>query len=256
MKSVIYGPVPSWRLGCSLGIDLVSQDEKTCSFDCAYCQLGRTLHHTRERREFVSINRLQEELVKLPQLTMDYVTFSGSGEPTLALNLGDAIVLAKKSLAAPVAVLTNASLLSSASVRTALAQADKVVAKLDAPTEPLFYAINKPVEGITLAKVVAGLEAFRAEYRGILALQIMFFSANQKLHWEMAELARKVTPDEVELNTPRRRCRVEALPEEAFREIKEAFQDMNSHCVYDSAHRAVVPLDIEATRLRRPTESR
>ena len=95
MSSVIYGPVSSWRLGKSLGIDLLSTKGKTCCFDCVYCQLGRTLHLLTERRQFVPGERLAEELESVKGLDIDYVTFSGMGEPALASNLGEAIELVK-----------------------------------------------------------------------------------------------------------------------------------------------------------------
>ena len=85
--SIIYGPVPSWRLGRSLGIDLLSTRGKTCSFDCVYCQLGRTVHFVIERKEFVPISRLVSELESVRGVAADYATFSGVGEPTLARNL-------------------------------------------------------------------------------------------------------------------------------------------------------------------------
>ena len=88
--SIIYGPVPSWRLGRSLGIDLLSTPEKTCSFDCIYCQLGRTIHQRRQPKEYVPLSRLVSELEQVRWIKADYATFSGVGEPTLARNLGPA----------------------------------------------------------------------------------------------------------------------------------------------------------------------
>jgi len=111
MNSIIYGPVPSWRLGRSLGIDLLCAPGKTCSFDCVYCQLGKTTNPTIERGEFVSIGKLTKELEEIKDIAADYVTFSGAGEPTLASNLEQAIEVAKSILPLPVAVLTNSSLM-------------------------------------------------------------------------------------------------------------------------------------------------
>ena len=160
---IVYGPVSSWRLGRSLGIDMVSRAEKTCSFDCAYCQLGRTQHHSGERREFVPVWQLIAELEAVPELDLDYVTFSGTAEPTLAANLGEAIIAVKERFSRPVAVLTNSSLIPDPQVRRDLAHADQVVAKLDAPTEELLQRINCPVLGITLGRIVAALRSFRDE---------------------------------------------------------------------------------------------
>jgi wyosine [tRNA(Phe)-imidazoG37] synthetase (radical SAM superfamily) len=252
MRRVIYGPVPSWRLGRSLGVDLVSRAEKTCSFDCAYCQLGRTRHRTAERREFVPVARLAGELEQLPALDLDYVTFSGMAEPTLASNLGEAIHEVKRRIRAPVAVLTNSSLMWEPEVREALSHSDKVVAKLDAPTEELLRAINRPVEGITLQKILTGIRALRDEYRGCLALQMMFFQANQDQAEALAVLAHEIEADEIEVNTPLRPCAVEPLPADALARIMTAFRGLNAVSVYEAERPAVRPLDIEETLQRRP----
>jgi len=252
MRRVIYGPVASWRLGRSLGVDPVSRAEKTCSFDCIYCQLGRTRHHSAERRQFVPVARLARELEELPALDLDYVTFSGTAEPTLASNLGEAIDEVKGRMQAPVAVLTNSSLMWKPQVRAALSRADKVVAKLDAPTEKLLRAINRPVEGMSLEKILAGIRALRDEYRGRLALQIMFFPANQDQAGALAQLAREIEPDEVEVNTPLRPCAVKALPPDALAEIMTAFKGLNAVSVYEAERPAVRPLDVEETLQRRP----
>jgi len=252
MRRVIYGPVASWRLGRSLGVDLVSRADKTCSFDCVYCQLGRTRHHTAERCEFVPLARLARELEELPALDLDYVTFSGTAEPTLASNLGEAIDEMKRRIQAPVAVLTNSSLMWRPEVRAALSRADKVVAKLDAPTEGLLRAINRPVEGISLEKIVDGIKAFRKGCRGRLALQVMFFQANQDQAEALAQLAREIEPDEVEVNTPLRPCAVKPLPAPALADIMIAFRGLNAVSVYEAERPSVRPLDIEETLQRRP----
>jgi wyosine [tRNA(Phe)-imidazoG37] synthetase (radical SAM superfamily) len=252
LRRVIYGPVASWRLGRSLGVDPVSRAEKTCSFDCVYCQLGRTRHHRAQRREFVPVARLAGEVEALPALDLDYVTFSGTAEPTLASNLGEAIDEVKRRIQAPVAVLTNSSLMWKREVRAALARADKVVAKLDAPTEGLLRAINRPVQGITLEKILAGIRAFREGYGGCLALQMMFLQANQDQAQALAQLAREVEPDEIEVNTPLRPCAVKPLPPDALAEIMTAFRGLNAVSVYEAERPAVRPLDIEETLQRRP----
>jgi len=252
MRRVIYGPVPSWRLGRSLGVDPVSRAEKTCSFDCVYCQLGRTRIHTAERREFVPLARLVGELEELPALDLDYVTFSGMAEPTLASNLGEAIDEVKRRMQVPVAVLTNSSLMWKPEVRAALSQADKVVAKLDAPTEELLRAVNRPVEGITLERILGGIKAFRKGYRGRLAMQMMFFQANQDQAEALAQLAREIEPDEVEVNTPLRPCAVKPLPPHVLAEIMTAFRGLNAVSVYEAERPAVRPLDMEETLHRRP----
>ncbi len=177
---IIYGPVPSWRLGRSLGIDLLSTRGKTCSFDCVYCQLGRTIHSLDEPKEFVPVSKLVSELEQVRGVQADYATFSGVGEPTLASNLGQAIEIVKSGLGVPVAVLTNSSLMPREDVRQGLAKADSVVAKLDAPTEELFHTINKPVIDYSLTEVLEGIRRFRLEFGGKLAVQMMFIEANRQ----------------------------------------------------------------------------
>lgn len=252
LRRVIYGPVPSWRLGRSLGVDAVSRAEKTCSFDCAYCQLGHTLHHTAERREFVPLARLIEELDELPALDLDYVTFSGTAEPTLASNLSEAIAEVKRRLPAPVAVLTNSSLIWDPGVQEALSRADKVVAKLDAPTDELLKTISRPVRGITLERILAGISSFRERYQGCLALQMMFFARNRSQAEELAQLARQLSPDEIEVNTPLRPCAVGPLPPTDMADIMTAFRGLNAVSVYEAERPAVKPLDTEETLQRRP----
>ncbi len=255
LRSVIYGPVPSWRLGRSLGVDMVSQQAKTCSFDCAYCQLGPTRYHTAQRREFVSIARLKKELEELPPLELEYVTFSGTAEPTLAVNLREAITAVRGHLPVPVAVLSNSSLMSDPKVRADLALADAVVAKLDAPTEALFRRVNRPAPGITLARIVEALCLFRQEYHGRLALQMMFFDANESCAEALAGLARQVAPDEVQVNTPLRPCAVQPLSPEAIGRIQQAFGGLRVVSVYEARRPKVDPLDVQETAARRP-ESR
>jgi len=233
-------------------VDPVSQAEKVCSFDCAYCQLGRTRHHTGQRGEFIPTPRFIEELEALPALELDYVTFSGTAEPTLASNLGEIIEEVKSRIPAPVAVLTNASLIWQPEVQAALARADKVVAKLDAPTEELLIAVNRPAEGITLQKILAGLKTFRQVYRGCLALQMMFFKTNQDQAEALARLAREITPDEIEVNTPLRPCAVKPLPPEAMAKIMTAFKGLEAVSVYEAERPEVKPIDMEQTLQRRP----
>jgi len=121
-----------------LGIDLLSQKAKTCNFNCIYCQLGETVNPVTQRGEFVSLAQLSDELNEVRGIAADYVTFSGTGEPTLAINLGQAIEVAKSTLNLPVAVLTNSSLMPSKGVRHDLAKADVVVATVDAHSQKLF----------------------------------------------------------------------------------------------------------------------
>jgi wyosine [tRNA(Phe)-imidazoG37] synthetase (radical SAM superfamily) len=252
-SSIIYGPVPSWRLGRSLGIDLLSTSGKTCSFDCIYCQLGRTIHPEVERREFVSLDRLAQELKTVEGAAADYATFSGVGEPSLASNLGEAIELVKSVLKLPVAVLTNSSLMTRDDVRHELSLADVVVAKVDAPNEELFRKINRPVIRQTLAEILKALRVFRKEYRGKIALQMMFVEANEDYAAEMAKIAEQLSPDELQINTPLRPCGVSPLAPEEVTVIEREFGSFeNVVTVYRALKPEVMPFDLVETLRRRP----
>ena len=251
--SILYGPVSSWRLGRSLGVDLVSTTGKTCSFDCIYCQLGGTVHSLIRRREFVTISHLAQELEAVKNIVADYVTFSGIAEPTLAGNLGQAIELVKSVLGLPVAVLTNSSLMLREDVRRELGQADVVVAKLDAPNEELFRQINRPKIKSTLDDIIQAIRLFREGYRGKLALQMMFVEANKGCAPEMARIAEELSPDEVQINTPLRPCAVKPLTSEEITVIRREFAGLRGVVtVYEALRPEVSPLNLEETLRRRP----
>ncbi len=252
MNSIIYGPVPSWRLGRSLGVDLLSTKGKTCSFDCVYCQLGRTVRPLAERMEFVTLSQLAQELEAQENISADYLTFSGVGEPTLASNLGQAIQMARSILNLPVAVLTNSSLMLREDVREELALADVVVAKVDAPNEELFRIINRPMVGYSLDGILQGIMLFRSIYRGKLAIQMMFIESNRRYGREMAEIARSLSPDEVQLNTPLRPSAVKPLGLKQMALVKEEFWGLEVVGVYEASRPEVTPLDAAEMLRRRP----
>jgi len=222
----IYGPVPSWRLGRSLGIDPISSDKKICTFDCVYCQLGPASPFSNERKVYVKTEKIIDELIALSDVEIDYITFSGMGEPTLAKNLGELIKAVKKLRKEKIAVLTNTSLLNRKDVRDELSAADFVIAKLDAPSQALFGRINKASSGTRFDDIVDGIKKFRKEYKGRLGLQIMFIEENKDKAKEMASLAKEIEPDEIQINTPLRPCAAGALPKRDIAKIKKAFLAM------------------------------
>ncbi len=251
--SIIYGPVASWRLGRSLGIDLLSVKGKTCSFNCIYCQLGETVHLLNGRKEFVSLAQLTWELDSAAKVEADYVTFSGTGEPTLASNLGQAIEIVRTTMQLPIAVLTNSSLMFRQDVRCELAKVDMVVAKLDAPNDELFNIINRPVFGLRFNQIVEGIKKFRDEYKGKLALQMMLVEANRDYASEMAMIADEISPSEVQINTPLRPCGIKPLPPEELATIRQRFVNFeNVVTVYEAPRREVKPLNLVETLWRRP----
>jgi wyosine [tRNA(Phe)-imidazoG37] synthetase (radical SAM superfamily) len=251
--SIIYGPVSSWRLGRSLGIDLLNTKRKVCSFNCVYCQLGNTTEFVTEPKEFINLERLAKEIQSVRQIEADYATFSGMGEPTLAINLGKSIDLVRSILDLPIAVLTNSSLIFREDVRQQLTHADTVVAKLDVPNEELFAAVNKPVSGLRFERIKDGIRLFRDKYRGKLALQIMFIKANEYYASEIAALAREISPDEVQINTPLRPCAVRPLSPESIAKIQREFTNLNNVVtVYEAPKSEVMPLNVTEALRRRP----
>jgi wyosine [tRNA(Phe)-imidazoG37] synthetase (radical SAM superfamily) len=257
---IVYGPVPSWRLGRSLGVDAVSTPSKTCSFDCIYCQLGRTRHPLTERQVFVQPSQLLQELAEVGDTPIDYVTFSGVAEPTLAANLGKLVAMVRERFVQPIAILTNSSLMKRGDVRRDLALFDVVVAKVDAPDELLYQQINRPFVDYTLAEVLWGIRRFREEFQGKLALQMMFVGQSPLLRCrrdhakEMAETARDLSPDEIQLNTPLRPSSVPPLSPAEMDEIEAAFAGLPVLNVYKTARPKVVVLDEVETRRRRPQQ--
>ena len=200
----LYGPVPSRRLGYSLGVDLLPF--KTCSMDCVYCQLGPEAKTTVRRAASVPVDAVLAEIEDVLQsgARVDAVTFSGSGEPTLHPELGRLIRQIKRRTRVPVILLTNSSMLSRPAVRKAAAAADVVVPSLDAATERAFRKINRPHPSLSAAGIIAGLVAFRKTYRGQIWLEIMFVKGMNDGPAELAALKKaieKIRPDRVQLNT-------------------------------------------------------
>ena len=202
----IFGPVPSRRLGRSLGVDLVPY--KTCTFDCIYCDLGRTTHKTVSGGFFVSPEEIQRELeLTLPTLERkpNYITLSGSGEPTLCPNIGDIIHSIKGVTSIPLAVVTNSSLLSIEEVRRALMEADVVLPSLDAVNPLTFDCVNRPHLSLKIDDIISGLIRFRNQYRGQIWLEIVFCRGVNDEAQEISklkEVIERIEPDRVQLNTP------------------------------------------------------
>jgi wyosine [tRNA(Phe)-imidazoG37] synthetase (radical SAM superfamily) len=202
--SSVYGPVPSWRLGRSLGIDPIGAIS-TCSFNCAYCQLGEIQRHTAQRQVFVPTEQIIQDLQAFKPWDVDAITLSGSGEPTLALNLGEILTGVKEITGRPTVVLTNSTMLKEVEVRQALLGVDVVAAKLDALSSEQLQRVNRPVTGIDWSIIRTGLEQFRLQYKGHLAIQTMILSP-----WSEAEqesyirLMQQLKPDEIQLNIPTR----------------------------------------------------
>jgi wyosine [tRNA(Phe)-imidazoG37] synthetase (radical SAM superfamily) len=205
-QKYIFGPVPSRRLGRSLGVDLVPY--KTCTFDCVYCDLGRTTHKTVSRQSPVSPEEVERELelsLSILENKPDYITLSGSGEPTLNQNIGEIIHTIKDLTSIPVAVLTNGSLLSDEGVRNELLAADLVLPSLDAVHDVTFQFLNRPHPSLKIDEIISGLIQFRKQYRGQIWLEVVFCRGINDDKEEIQRLKgviERVQPDRVQLNTP------------------------------------------------------
>ncbi len=198
----VFGPVPSRRLGRSLGVDLVPF--KTCTYDCIYCQVGRTTCKTMERKEWVPMDLVLDELEGKLACRPDYVTLSGSGEPTLHSRLGEIIEQIQAMTDVPVAVLTNGWLLWQPQVRAELALADMVLPSLDAGDPTKFNFINRPHPSLSFDRVVEGLIAFRPEFTGRYWLEVFLLAGYTAILADVdriAALVKKIRPDRVQLNT-------------------------------------------------------
>ncbi len=200
----LYGPVPSRRLGLSLGVDIVSA--KVCTLDCVYCQVGKTTEKTIERREFVAVEPVLAELKqRLAQgLKADFIAISGSGEPTLHSRLGEIIDGIKQITDIPLAVLTNGTLLYRQDVRADCAKADVVLPSLDAGDEQGFRKVNRPHKDISVGKLISGLCAFRNEFPGRIWLEVFLaegLNTDTEQIAKIKDAVELIRPDKVQLNT-------------------------------------------------------
>lgn len=227
----IYGPIKSRRLGVSLGVTLTPH--KICNFDCVYCQLGRTPGKTPERKEYLKVDEIMAEvnswILNHPQesKTLDFITLSGSGEPTLNTGIGELIDSIRKTLPVSIAVITNSSLLSDPLVRRQISGADLIVPSLDAVTENAFEKIDRPCDGIKLQDIIEGLVSLRREYKGKIWLEVMLVKGvndNLAHSRKLKEVIERINPDKVQLNSPVRTTAendVEAVDAGHLQKIKE-----------------------------------
>jgi wyosine [tRNA(Phe)-imidazoG37] synthetase (radical SAM superfamily) len=205
----VYGPVPSRRLGQSLGIDTIPL--KTCNWNCVYCQLGRTQPVIYQRADYFPpadiLAEVQQAIEAHQPGEIDWVTFVGSGEPTLDANIGWLIRQTKTLTDRPVAVITNGSLLHDPQVRYELAAADAVLPTLDAGTSTLYRRINRPHPSVTFRRLVTGLIALRRKYSGRLWVEVMLvrgLNDTEEALQDIASILRRVEPDEIHISLPTR----------------------------------------------------
>jgi len=216
----VFGPVPSRRLGFSLGVDPIPR--KCCNFDCIYCQVGKTTRTETERKSFFDREKLVAEVLDHLQQarTVEIVTFSGSGEPTLNKDLGWMLRELKKKIGTPLAVITNGSLLFQEDVREDLLAADVVLPSLDAVIEETFRTINRPHTSISVDRVVQGLRTFSSVYKGKIWLEIMFARGINDTAEELERfrtVLSGISIDKIQLNTITR-----PAPDEAAKPLETA----------------------------------
>jgi wyosine [tRNA(Phe)-imidazoG37] synthetase (radical SAM superfamily) len=233
----IYGPVKSRRLGSSLGITLTPQ--KTCDFDCVYCQLGRTSEKTLERKEYIRIDEIYNELLSWfknnPQEASkpQYITISGSGEPTLNIKTGELISRIKKLTPIPICVITNSSLLGESQVRQELLGADLIIPSLDAAEPSVFEEIDRPISEIKIEQVIEGLIELRREYKGKIWLEVMLVKGlnDDYRHIErLKEVIEKIKPDKIQLNSPVRTTAEEKIVAVAMKKMEKIKEILGEKC--------------------------
>lgn len=225
----VFGPVPSRRLGRSLGVDLVPS--KACSYDCIYCQLGRTTEKTVERREYVSMSDVLMEVEErlAAGAKADFITLSGSGEPTLHSDCGDIIRIIKTLTSIPVAVLTNGSLLWDSAVREELSAADLVIPSLDTGDAETFARVNRPHSAIDFDRMIDGLIAFGEEFTGRIWLEVFLLDGLTAIETEARKIAAhvaRIRADKVQINTvsrPPAEGAAKAPPETRLEELAKLF---------------------------------
>jgi wyosine [tRNA(Phe)-imidazoG37] synthetase (radical SAM superfamily) len=203
----VFGPVPSRRLGQSLGVDPIVF--KTCNWNCVYCQLGRSTPMSRERKEYVPTNdvvaEIRQALREHGPGEIDWITFGGSGEPTLHSGLGTMIRAVKEMTSIPVAVLTNGSLLYLPEVQVDLMPADAVLPTLDAGTDEVYQQVNRPRPELIFERLVGGLQSFRRVYGGKLWVEVMLVKGlndGEEALRDLAAVLARIRPDEVHVNRP------------------------------------------------------
>ena len=201
----LYGPVPSRRLGKSLGIDLIPH--KICTYDCIYCQIGKTTQKTLQRKEYIPSQEILNEVkffLEEGASSTDYFSLSGSGEPTLHSQIRSIIERIKIITSIPVAVITNGSILYEEEVRKDLLQANVVLPSLDAVSAEVFARINQPPSELSVEKVIEGMVEFRKVYKGQIWLEILFCKGVNDTPEElqkMKEAVKRIQPDLIHLNT-------------------------------------------------------
>lgn len=233
-KKYIFGPVPSRRLGFSLGVDLL--ETKTCTYECVYCQVGRTPNKTTDRASYVNkdiiIEQIKDAVSSGKQI--DYITFSGTGEPTLNSDIGEIIRQIKQMTDIPIAVITNGSLLYREDVQRDLSQADFVIPSIDAASQSVYQVINRADERLNVDAVNKGIIEFSKKFKGKIWVEVLFVEGINDSEEEIeriGKIIKEVRADKVQINTvvrPPAEPNAKAVSPQKLEEIKEIFGKYNS----------------------------
>ncbi|HEY4613822.1 MAG TPA: radical SAM protein, partial [Bacteroidota bacterium] len=244
-----------------LGVDVIPK--KLCNLDCVYCEVGRTDKRAMRRMEYLPAASILKEIgeVLATDPPVNFITFSGSGEPTLNSKLGEIIHAVKQMTAIPVAVITNGTLLSMDDVRQDLMEADVVLPSLDCVTAEMFQKVNRPHPKLSIGSVVQGLKLFRQQYKGQIWLEILLVKGLNDSDEEMAltkRILEELQPDKIQLNTvtrPPPDSSAQAVEEERMNEIRAMFGDrcevIGNFASHGDVTTASVEVDMIMALLRR-----
>ena len=239
-REIVYGPVDSWRYKKSLGINILGNVKRICTYSCIYCELGpfsikeqKNLYKS-ERDVFVQTDLIISEFKKFLDKYFDVITFSGAGEPTLAKNIKKVQKEIKNIVPdKPIILLTNSSLLYLDEAREDISNFDIIDAKIDAVSEEFLKKINRPFEFVKIENILYGIKKLKEEFKGKLYIQIMITDINYNHIEEISEFVNEIKPDEIHLNTPTREPWKKPLPPQKLLPLKKYFKDLKVRTPYD-----------------------
>ncbi|MGL5123143.1 MAG: radical SAM protein [Fusobacteriaceae bacterium] len=235
MYKYVFGPVPSRRLGISLGIDLV--DAKTCNFNCIYCECGATKEYKIERKKYIDINILKEEITKIMEcITPDYITFSGNGEPTLNSELGDIVEWIKQNYKVKTALITNASLLHLEKVLEEVVFFDTIIPTLNTVTEEVFKKINRAESKCHIEEIKIGLKKLSERYKGNIYIEnfiIEGINDGESNLEKYAEFLHSITYTKLQLNSLARPGAEKWVKAASFKRMEQIKTFFENKCIHD-----------------------
>jgi len=239
-REIVYGPVDSWRYKKSLGINILGNVKRICTYSCIYCELGpfsikeqKNLYKF-ERDVFVQTDLIISEFKKFLDKYFDVITFSGAGEPTLAKNIKEVQKEIKNIVPdKPIILLTNSSLLYLDEAREDISNFDIIDAKIDAVSEEFLKKINRPFEFVKIENILYGIKKLKEEFKGKLYIQIMITDINYNHIEKISKFVNEIKPDEIHLNTPTREPWKKPLPPQKLLPLKKYFKDLKVRTPYD-----------------------